>query len=588
MKKVVGREFLTTILREATPPDLRIVGRTLAHAAIVGAAAGLMGAAFFATLELVQRLVLEDVGGYRPLRASGETFLPEIGHLAHFRPWLLALLPAAGALAAGIFSQLAPETYGGGGDAMIEAFHHHDGHIRKRVAWVKAISSIFTLGTGGSGGREGPTMQIGGALGALCARVLRVDVAERRILMVAGVAAGIAAVFRTPLGAALLAVEVLYRDDFESDALVPAVLASVTAYSVVISIFGETTLFAHPGRFPFVIKHLPLYGLLALLVSMLAVLFVTTLRGVQKMAAGLTIPVWARPGLGGLAVGVFCVPIIVLVGWRLGQPGQGLGLLGGGYGAVQVAITGAPWLPLGWTGAVLLLFLCLAKIMSSSLTIGSGGSAGDFAPALVIGGLFGGAFGRVAQLVLHDPRIDPGAFALVAMGTFYGGIAHTPLSSLVLVCELAGSYDLLVPLMLAEGIAFVALRNRSLYTAQVKSQRESPVHKTDVTVDVLTTTRVGAIMRMVSVSGIPIAARGFSVRSDADLRTAAKMMLSNKLREIQVTDANGQVIGLLDEAEISRCYLDAAERPAPDPAGSARTGPAAAQPTGAPETTTKP
>ncbi len=124
MKKVVGRELLTTILREATPPDLRIVGRTLAHAAIVGAAAGLMGAAFFATLELVQRLVLEDLGGYRPLRASGETFLPEIGHVAHFRPWLLVLLPAAGALAAGIFSQLAPETYGGGGDAMIEAFHH--------------------------------------------------------------------------------------------------------------------------------------------------------------------------------------------------------------------------------------------------------------------------------------------------------------------------------------------------------------------------------------------------------------------------------------------------------------------------------
>jgi CIC family chloride channel protein len=581
MKKAVGRELLTSILREATPPDLRIVGRTLAHAAIVGAAAGLMGAAFFATLELVQRLVLEDLGGYRPLRASGETFLPEIGHLAHFRPWLLVLLPAAGALAAGIFSQLAPETYGGGGDAMIDAFHHHDGHIRKRVVWVKAIASIFTLGTGGSGGREGPTMQIGGALGSLCARLLRVDVAERRILMVAGVAGGIAAVFRTPLGAALLAVEVLYRDDFESDALVPAVLASVTAYSVVISIFGETTLFAHPGRFPFVIKHLPLYGLLALLVSVLAVAFVSTLRGVQKITAGLTIPIWARPALGGLAVGVFCVPIIVVVGWRLGQPGQGLGLLGGGYGAVQVAITGASWLPLGWTGAALLLFLCLAKIMSSSLTIGSGGSAGDFAPALVIGGLFGGAFGRVAQLLLHDPRIDPGAFALVAMGTFYGGISHTPLSSLVLVCELAGSYDLLVPLMLAEGIAFVALRKRSLYPAQVKSQRESPVHKEAATVDVLTRTRVGAIMRLISVSGIPIAARDFSVGSDADLRTAAEMMLANKLREIQVTDAEGQVVGLLDEADISRCYLDAAERPATPAA-------ALAQPSDAPATTTKP
>ncbi|HEX3902523.1 MAG TPA: chloride channel protein [Polyangia bacterium] len=567
MKRVVGRELLTSILREATPQDLRIVGRTLTHAAIVGAAAGLMGAAFFATLELVQRLVLEDLGGYRPLRASGETFLPELGHVAHFRPWLLVLLPAAGALAAGIFSQLAPETYGGGGDAMIDAFHHQGGMIRKRVSWVKAIASILTLGTGGSGGREGPTMQIGGALGSLCARLLKVDLAERRILMVAGVAAGIAAVFRTPLGAALLAVEVLYRDDFESDALIPAVLASVTAYSVVISIFGETTLFAHPGRFPFIIKHLWLYGVLALFVSMLAVLFVTTLRGVQKMTDGLTIPMWARPGLGGLAVGVFCVPIIVFVGWRLAQPGQGLGLLGGGYGAVQVAITGASWLPLGWTGAALLLLLCLAKILSSSLTIGSGGSAGDFAPAMVIGGLFGGAFGRVAQLLLHDPRIDPGAFALVAMGTFYGGISHTPLSSLVLVCELAGSYDLLVPLMLAEGIAFVALRKRSLYSAQLPTQHESPVHKTAI-VDVLTTTRVGAIMRMISVSGIPIAAREFSVRSDANLRAAAETMLSNKLREIQVTDAEGHVVGLLDEADISRFYLDVGQGPGPASARS--------------------
>src|SRR5207249_3355976 len=94
MKRVLGRELLTTILREATPADLRVVGRTLLHAALVGFAAGLMGAAFFATLEVVQRLVLEDLGGYRPLRASGETFLPELTGLLHFRPWLLALLPA--------------------------------------------------------------------------------------------------------------------------------------------------------------------------------------------------------------------------------------------------------------------------------------------------------------------------------------------------------------------------------------------------------------------------------------------------------------------------------------------------------------
>ena len=573
MKRVVGRELLTTILKEAAPADLRIVGRMLFHAAIVGVAAGLMGAAFFAALEMMQRLILEDLDGYRPLRAHGETFLPELSGVHHFRPWLLLLVPAIGALASGIISELAPETRGGGGDAMINAFHRQDGVVRRRVSWVKALASIFTLGTGGSGGREGPTMQIGGALGSTCGWLLRVDARERRILMVSGVAAGISAVFRTPLGAALLAVEVLYRDDFESDALIPAVLASVVAYSVVITIFGEATMFSNPGHFPFIIKHLPLYALLALMVSALAVMFLSSLRTVQRVTASLAIPRWARPGLGGLALGVFCVPIILFVGWRVAQPGQGLGLLGGGYGAVQLAISGSDWLPIGWAGVGLLAGLCLAKIIASSLTIGSGGSAGDFAPSLVIGGLFGGAFGRAAQMLLNDPHIQPGAFALVAMGTFYGGIAHVPLSSLVLVCELAGSYDLLVPLMLAEGIAFVVLRRRSLYRAQLATQRDSPAHQ-HKTLDILRTTRVGSVMRLVSVSGVPIAAPKLSVRSDADLRTAAETLLNNKLHEIQVTDGEGNVVGLLDETDISRFYLKAADDqnpikpPDPDPAPS--------------------
>src|SRR5262249_22672558 len=149
-----------------------------------------------------------------------------------FRPWLLVLLPALGGLASGLLTtKVAPETQGGGGDAMIDAFHHRGGVVRKRVAWVKALASIATLGTGGAGGREGPTMQIGAGLGSTIAQWLKVGTRERRILLIAGVAAGISAVFRTPLGAALLATEVLYRDDFESDALVPALLASVVSYS---------------------------------------------------------------------------------------------------------------------------------------------------------------------------------------------------------------------------------------------------------------------------------------------------------------------------------------------------------------------
>jgi CIC family chloride channel protein len=608
------RGILSLLRTNEAPLDFRILGRSLFHAALVGAMAGLIGAGFFAGLEFIQRFLLEDLAGYVMLRAHGETFVGVSGPTT-FRPWLLFVLPGAGALLAGLVSRIAPETRGGGGDAMIHAFHHEDGVVRRRVIGIKALASFLTLGTGGSGGREGPTMQIGAALGSTIGRYLKVTARERRILMVAGVAAGMAAVFRTPLGAALLAVEVLYRDDFESDALVPAVLSSVIAYSVVISIYGETTLFARAPRYPFHAGHLPLYGLLAILVAIVAALFVATLRGVQRLSARLPVPDWVRPGIGGIALGVLAVPVILFVGSRIGIPGQGLGLLGGGYGAAQTAITGMDWLPGGWRGAELLLLLCFAKLLASSFTIGTGGSAGDFAPSLVIGGIFGGAFGRLAQLLLHDPSIDPGAFALVGMGTFYGGIAHVPISSLILVSELAGSYDLLVPLMLAEGIAFVALRNRTLYEAQLPTKMDSPAHGAIKLPEALRSIRVadvmtkdkafitlelaarmsdvvrripsdtwqdsfpvldteGKIRGLITVDALrllisegdglhwTIAAdlmqNAVSVRPEDDLQTAAKAMLANGLREVPVVAESGAIVGFLDEAETAKAYVDAA------------------------------
>jgi CIC family chloride channel protein len=601
---------------ESAPLDLRIVGRTLLHAAAVGVAAGLAGAAFFAGLEYFTRFVLDDLAGYIPLRADGETFAASsVSHA--FRPWLLALLPALGGLACGLITRLAPETRGGGGDAMIDAFHHQGGFIRRRVIWVKALASVFTLGTGGAGGREGPTMQIGGALGAFVGRVLQVSTRERRILMVAGVAAGISAVFRTPLGAALLAVEVLYRDGFESEGLIPAVLASVVSYSVIISIFGESTLFARVPRFPFVPAQLPLFLLLALLIAAVSVGFLGVYQGLSRFFKKLPVPAWAQPAIGGLMLGAFCTPVIMLVGHHLKAPGQGLGLLGGGYGAVQMAISGSPWLPDGWSAVAWLVVLGFAKLIAASITIGSGGSAGDFAPSLAIGGLLGGAFGRAAGLLLHDPHISYGAFALVGMGTFYGGIAHTPLSALVLVCELAGNYDLLVPLMLTQGIAFVALRNRALYSSQVPTQRDSPIHRDSLLLDVLRGMRVSQLMkpgtvpvcfrkqtgageilekvrdtgdqevfpvlddegrvvglvtagtlRVISLElddtrwtlAVDLMQHVVYVRLDDDLRTATERMVGSALRELPVLDAEGRLLGLLDESEVAEVYLKAAFR----------------------------
>jgi len=504
---------------------------------------------------------------------------------------------------------------GGGSDAVIDAFHNKNGELRRRVPLIKAIASVLCLGFGGSGGREGPTMQIGGALGSLVGRVLKVPPRERRILLVAGVAAGMSAVFRTPLGAALLSVEVLHRDDFESDALVPSVLASVVAYAVFVSIFGEQTLFAHAPHYPFVATHLPLYALMAIFVSLAASGFLSALRGVQHLSDRLVkkhrVPLWATPALGGLLLGLFATPLVALMGPHLGQAGEGLGILGGGYGAAQVAITGAGWMPGAWRAVELLLLLGMLKMVATALTVGSGGSAGDFGPSLVMGGIFGGAFGRAAQLLLHDPRLDPGAFALVGMGVFYGGLAHVPIASLVMVCELAGSYDLLVPLMLAEGIAFVALRNRSLYRAQVDTKRESAAHRDDLIFDVLKGVRVGDVLvrgrefiafdprtpareviqkvassawqdvfpvltadgKLMGVISAEILrtmttdpdlgvftiaddmmVAPVSVKESDDLHMALETLLKHGVRELLVTDEEGRIVGMLDESEIQGAY----------------------------------
>jgi CIC family chloride channel protein len=598
------------VLAARQPIPVQILGRTLLRAVLVGVTAGLVGSLFFAGVELVQRVVLERWCGYVPLRAAGEPIVSGVGDTL-FRPWLVWFMPAVGALGAGILSRFAPETRGGGADVMIEAFHSQRGRIRRRVPILKAVTSILTLGFGGSGGREGPTMQMGGAIGSIVAQYLRVSDRERRILLVAGTAAGMAAVFRTPLGAALLAVEVLHRDDFETEALVPSVLASVVAYSVFISIFGESTLFAHAVRYPFVAQHLPLYGLLAVGISLVATVFLGALRTVQYAAARAPGPEWIKPAWGGLILGAAAVPVVVLVGPQLGHAGMGLGILGGGYGAAQLGITGATWFPAGWRGVELLLLLGVAKIIATSLTVGSGGSAGDFGPSLVIGAIFGAAFGHAAQLLLHDPRIDPGAFALVGMGTFYGGLAHVPIASLVMVCELAGSYDLLVPLMLASAIGFIALRHRSLYHAQRATRRDSPAHRDDLILDVLGELRVGDVMvrdrpyvgfrqntsarevidriagggwqdvfpvlssdgKVVGVitteilrtttqephlAAIAIADDLMSppilVQETDDVGTALEMLLRHNAREVIVVDDSARIVGFLDEAEVTRLY----------------------------------
>ena len=458
---------------------LDLGGHLVLHALAVGAIVGLGACFFFVLLQTADAMLLRGLSGYRSLRPAGEVELLHFPVAPHpLSLVVVAILPALGGLARGLVARRAPEVEGGGGDSYITSFHGDGTPIRRRVAWLKMLATALTLGTGGSAGREGPTMQVGAAIASWLGTRFSLSPRERRLLLVAGTAAGLAAMFGTPLGAALLATEVLYQDDFEPEALIPAVLASAVAYSVFLAVFpGTGHLFGHAARYPFRPADLPYYAMLALFLGVSGRVFVRLLEASRKAFARVPWPT-LRPALGGLALGVLAATWLALGRNRLGLRGVDVGALGAGYGAVQAAILDADFLPSGWAGVGFFASFALLKMLTTSLTLGSGGSGGDFGPSLVIGGLLGGAFGRAVVLVSGSPA-DPGAFALVGMGAFYGGLANAPVSAVVLVCEMTGTYDLLVPLMLASVLGHVAMKRANLYHAQPASRAESPAHRVE-------------------------------------------------------------------------------------------------------------
>lgn len=464
--------------------DFESSGRLIMYSVVVGIVAGLGAAAFFWTLEHVQEWALTNVAEYeQPLAGSerasnggeGGAGSGEAKYVLKPRlTWAIVLLPTVGGLLCGLLIYtFAPEAEGHGTDAMVRAFHRLKGVIRPRVPVVKGIASILTLGTGGSAGREGPIAQIAAGFGSFLATRMRLSDFERRQLMLAGAAGGIGAMFRAPLGGALFVGEVLYATSAtEFSALVPSVVSSVVAYTVFAAINGPGFTFTPPERLTFHGAHeLPFYlvfGIICALVGFVYVKFFYKSR--DLFFRRLPIPNHFKPAIGGLMLGLMAI-------W-LPQ------VMAGGYGWIQLAIDGN--LPIK-----LMAILVLAKIVATSFTISSGGSGGVFAPSLFIGAMLGGAYGHFCHDMFPDYIEQPAAFVLVGMGGFFAGVAKVPLTALLMVSEMSGSYELIVPLMLVSVLTVTILSSKvTLYEEQVPSLIDSPAHLGDFMIDVLARIRV--------------------------------------------------------------------------------------------------
>ena len=223
----------------------RSLAKWLLVSSAIGIVAGVAAIVFDAAIRWVTEFFLGTVVGYMPPAPAGEG-LTVVTTMEH--PWRLPLVTTlGGALSGLIVFKLAPEAEGHGTDAAIAAIHHHDGRVRARIPPIKLVASAITIGSGGSAGREGPTAQISAGFGSLLAGWLGLDVADRRIAVAAGIGSGIGAIFRAPLGGALLASEILYIHDFEVEAIIPALIASIVGYTVFGSYCGFAPMFGnHP------------------------------------------------------------------------------------------------------------------------------------------------------------------------------------------------------------------------------------------------------------------------------------------------------------------------------------------------------
>jgi CIC family chloride channel protein len=364
--------------------------------------------------------------------------------------YYVILVPAAGGIVVGLLIYfLAREAKGHGVPEVMLAVSLESGRIRPRVAVVKALASAVCIGSGGSAGREGPIVQIGSTIGSTIGQVLRLPSEKMRLLVACGAAGGIAATFNAPIAGVIFGLEVILRE-FAIRSFGTVVLSSVTAVAVSRGFLGSQPAFRAPSYSLVSAWELPLYFALGILAAGAALLFVKALYACEDVFDAWRIPEYVKPVVGGLLIGT--------IGVWFPQ------VFGVGYETIQLGLEAK--LVIGMAG-----MLVLAKVVATSLTIGSGGSGGVFAPSLFIGSMLGAAFGHLVHGWLPGVTAGSGAYSLVGMGAVFAGAAHAPMTSVLILFEMTGDYRIILPLMTSVVVSTLVterVSRDSIYTLKLR------------------------------------------------------------------------------------------------------------------------
>ncbi len=390
-------------------------------AVCVGLLTGYVAVVFHDAIVMISTMIFTD------LRIFGKNSVIDTYWMV-----ILPFIPALGGLLVGLYNAFVLKMRPGHGLAsVIKAVAQNDGII-KRNLWIhKSITSVLSIGSGGGGGREAPIVQVGAAIGSTVAQMLRFSPNKTRTLLGCGAAAGLAAVFNAPIGGVMFAVEVLLGD-FSVKTFSPIVIAAVIGTVLSRSFLGNSPTFQVPEYALVSNTELLFYCLLGILAGLSAVMFIKVYYAIeewfQRVEKRWKIPVWAMPAIGGLMSGVICI-------WLPG-------LYGFSYEAINHAVHGTE----SWAN---MIGIYLFKPVVAGLSIGSGGSGGMFAPAMKMGAMLGGMFGNIVHTVFPSITASSGAYALVGMGALTAGIMRAPLTVILILFEVTGQYEIVLPIMFA-------------------------------------------------------------------------------------------------------------------------------------------
>jgi len=471
-------------------------------AIVVGLAGGFGAVGFRYLINLIQTLAY----------GSAEELLNVVQGV----PWLIRIvMPAIGGLLVGLLVYyFAREAKGHGVPEVMDAVALKGGIIRKRLVVVKSLASAISIGTGGSVGREGPIVQIGSAIGSSVGQILNVSADRMRTLVGCGAAAGIAATFNAPIAGSMFALEIILGD-FGLATFSPIVISAVTATAVSRHFLGDFPAFIVPHYELVSVWEFPLYITLGFFCAFISVAFIKTLYWVEDRFEAFAFPEYLKAMVGGLILGI--------AGMAFPH------ILGVGYGAIDLSLVQK----ISWW---LLLLLIVIKILATSITIGSGGSGGIFAPSLFLGAMAGGFFGVVVHTVFPTITASPGAYGIVGMGAVVSATTHGPLTAILMLFEMTGDYKIILPLMITCIISSLAVQwllKESIYT--LKLIRRGVDIREGREVNILKSIKVGDVMN----SSVE------TVQENMGLENFSRMVSKSKYNSFPVIDADGRLTGIL-------------------------------------------